>query len=228
MPPDHPMTPPPAPMRAALLRHAPTEWNREGRIQGHRDSPLTPAGGALAEAWGRRLAGWDFQRMVASDLGRARATAARIDPDGRLPRTTDPRLREQDWGAWTGLRLSDIRRRFPRELARQEAQGWDFRPPGGESRREVADRGRTALLDMGARWPGQRVLVVTHEGLLKCLLYQLIHHQPVQGRATRVRPYHLHWLAVEGETLQLAELNALNLVPAEPRRRDKAPEGPAP
>jgi broad specificity phosphatase PhoE len=203
---------PDAPLRAALMRHAPTEWNRQGRIQGHRDSPLTPAGRRLAGAWALRLAEFDFHRVVTSDLGRARETAALLTHGRPLPLDADARLREQDWGAWTGMRMSAIRQRFPRELEHQERQEWRFRPPGGESRGEVAARGAAVLMALAVRWPGQRVLLVTHEGFMKCLLYHLILRRTPPDRNTRVRPYHLHWITVSQNDLLLEHLNALNLV----------------
>lgn len=206
------MTAPAPLLRVALLRHAPTEWNRQGRIQGHRDSPLTPAGRRMAADWARRLAPWEFHRVMSSDLGRARETAALLAQGRPLPLEADARLREQDWGAWTGLRLPTIRQRFPREWERQEGQAWRFRPPGGESRDEVAARGAAFLASLADRWPGQRLLVVTHEGFMKCLLYQLILRRSPPDPADRVRPYHLHWITVSGGALRLEHLNALNLV----------------
>ena len=58
-----------------LIRHGLTEWNREGRIQGHRDSPLTAEGIAQARACAARLQSEAFDQVVASDLRRVRHTA---------------------------------------------------------------------------------------------------------------------------------------------------------
>ena len=58
-----------------VVRHAETVWNRQGRIQGHLDSPLTADGVGQAKALAERLGEWKFDRLVSSDLGRARATA---------------------------------------------------------------------------------------------------------------------------------------------------------
>ncbi|MFO7497275.1 MAG: histidine phosphatase family protein, partial [Desulfobacterales bacterium] len=62
-----------------------------------------------------------------------------------------------------------IRRRAgdPRPLKAAEGRGWGFRPPGGESRHEVWRRGRAALMAGARRWPGETLLGVTHEGVIK-------------------------------------------------------------
>ncbi len=96
-----------------LLRHGETEWNREGRLQGHGDSPLTERGMAQAVAMGgavRRAvveAGEDpaAYTLVSSPLGRALATARCVsavlgsDPAALVE---EPRLMEHGFGAGQG------------------------------------------------------------------------------------------------------------------------------
>jgi probable phosphoglycerate mutase len=190
-----------------LLRHAETVWNRERRIQGQQDSPLTAEGLARAEGWGRWLKQGLWTRIVASDLGRAHGSAEAINRSLALPLTLDPRLREQDWGEWTGRRMSEIRARDAADLAAAGA-GWDFQPPGGERRRMVLARGRQALMDAARAWPGELILVVSHEGMLKSLLYDLMERDPAVAAGVRLSPGCLHRLRSDGLTLRLAELNA--------------------
>ncbi len=57
-----------------LLRHAETEWNREKRIQGQQDAPLTSHGRQQAESWGRALERYQLDYLLSSDLGRAAFT----------------------------------------------------------------------------------------------------------------------------------------------------------
>jgi len=190
-----------------LLRHAETVWNRERRIQGQQDSPLTAEGLARAEGWGRWLTRDPWTRIVASDLGRAHGSAAAINRSLALPLTLEPLLREQDWGEWTGLRLSEIRARDATGLAAAGA-GWDFQPPGGERRRTVLARGRRALMAAARAWPGEWILVVSHEGMLKSLLYDLIERGPGVTAGVRLSPGCLHRLRSDGVTLHLVELNA--------------------
>ena len=79
--------------RFGLIRHAETVWNRAKRIQGHQDSPLTPEGELQAAAWGRTLQRLRWERILASDTGRAVATAERINNHLGLPVVLDRRLR---------------------------------------------------------------------------------------------------------------------------------------
>jgi probable phosphoglycerate mutase len=65
--------------RFALMRHAQTVWNREKKIQGHSDSPLTADGEKQASGWGQILSQFAWDRILASDAGRAQATAEIIN-----------------------------------------------------------------------------------------------------------------------------------------------------
>ena len=114
-----------------LLRHAPTLWNLDKRIQGQWDSELAPAATAQCEALAPRLAGLALARILCSDLGRAKSTAGILNRGLRLPVTLDKRLREQHYGEWTGKHWRDIP---PEAIAAAEAAGWNFHPTGGESR----------------------------------------------------------------------------------------------
>jgi len=204
---------PAAATRFGMLRHAPTEWNRDKRLQGQADSPLLDHGVAIARAWGEALKTCAWDRIVASDLGRARRTAELINRSLELPVSWDPRLREKDWGEWTGKTVAEIRRETPQLLTRLERDGWAFRPPGGEERFAVFARSRDALLDASRKWPGERILVVTHEGVIKCLIYRLLGRQFMPTEPKLLRPLHLHCLTMTADGLSLESLNAMSLNP---------------
>lgn len=149
-----------------LVRHGETVWNREGRMQGHLDSPLTPLGEEQArrvgEALGRAIDGGDRFAVVSSPLGRTRRTAAIIKvaagwKAGAI--ATDDRLKEMTWGAWDGLTLDEIEVREPGEFERRRRNRWHYRPPGGESYEMVAARARDWH---DAAMPGARLIVVAH------------------------------------------------------------------
>jgi probable phosphoglycerate mutase len=153
-----------------------------------------------------------WHRILASDTGRAATTAAIINARLRLALELDPRLRELDWGRWTTRAIARIRVEDRETVAAQEAAGWEFRPPGGESRRQQMERSRQALIDAAGRWPGECILVVTHEGVIKSLAHHLSGRAFVAADAVGLHPYHLHWLAVAGGRLALTGLNAQALV----------------
>ena len=197
--------------RFGLMRHAQTIWNREKKIQGRSDSPLTAEGQKQASSWGRILApsGWD--RILASDAGRALATAEIINAALKIPLATDSRLKEQDWGQWEAKTVRQIQAEARQVLDAQVQAGWEFCPPEGESRRSVLNRSLQALAQAAQRYIGQNVLVVTHEGIVKSLIYHLCGRRFLPAEPAILKPYQLHWLVYGREGLQIEEINALAL-----------------
>ena len=147
-------------MLLALLRHGETAWSAEGRIQGRADPPLTDE--AREQLRRFRLpplcAG---MRVVTSPLARCVETAALI---GAPEAEREPRLAEMRWGAWEGRRLAELRAELGAEMASNEARGWDFRPAGGESPREVLARVRGWLDSLNSP-----TLAVTHRGVIRAV-----------------------------------------------------------
>lgn len=130
------------------------------------DVPLNAIGLEQAQRLGERLAGERFEVGVVSDLSRARATAAPIAQRLNLTMQPDARWREQAFGVFEGLQVSDVLDQYPdlwTQWARHEA---DFALPDGESVRVFHARVWAALDALAARHVGQRVLVVTHGGVL--------------------------------------------------------------
>ncbi len=74
---------------------------------------------------------------------------------------------------WEGRRWAEIEQNQKAVLAEQVDRGWSFRPPGGESRHEVLDRAGSALADLGRRCPGEEILVICHQGVIKSLVYAI-------------------------------------------------------
>ncbi|MGD9037112.1 MAG: histidine phosphatase family protein, partial [Syntrophobacterales bacterium] len=122
-----------------------------------------------------------------------------------LPCSLEPRLREQNWGSWSGSKLSDILNM--NELKAQERLGWEFRPSDGESRLEVLRRSRQALVDSAQQMRGNRILVITHGGVIRCLLYQLYDRKFLPQEPALIKPYRLHWLSYNGEGFEIHRLN---------------------
>ena len=147
----------------ALIRHGPTAWNHEGRIQGRTDGPLAAAGRREVKSWivPAELAGYAW---LSSPLRRARETAKLLT--GRDP-PVEPRLTEMSWGAWEGCRLAELRAELGETMAAMEDLGIDFRPPGGESPRLVQARVRPLLVELAAG--GRPTVAVTHRGVMRAI-----------------------------------------------------------
>jgi probable phosphoglycerate mutase len=197
--------------RFGLIRHAETIWNQEKKIQGQHDSALTAAGRNQADRWGRILKRYSWKRIVASDTGRALETANIVNEALKIQLITDPRLREQDWGDWVGKTVSQIKTQQPVVLAKQESAGWDFCPPGGEDRKSVLARSKKALEDAAAKWGGDNLLIVTHEGVIKSLVYHLSGRKFLPGEPPFLKSYRLHCLIHDRDGLRLEQANALDL-----------------
>jgi broad specificity phosphatase PhoE len=152
-----------------LLRHGQSEWNADGRWQGHGDPPLTELGAAQAREASARLAAARIERIVTSDLRRALETAAIVGALLGLATEVDASWRERDIGGWTGFTREQIAARWPEDYARFRSHDAHARPGGGESDAMLRERAHAALASLRARYAGLRVLVVTHRGIARML-----------------------------------------------------------
>ena len=148
-----------------LARHGETDWNRDGRFQGHADPPLNERGRAQARALALMLADEPLEAIYSSDLRRAFQTAQLVAVRKGLEVVLDPQLRERDIGHWAGLTRAEIEERFPDEL-----RLWHDGVVGcGESREALGERVVTVARRIASAHPGGQVLVVTHGGALRML-----------------------------------------------------------
>jgi probable phosphoglycerate mutase len=172
---------------------------------------LTADGEKQASSWGQILSQFSWDRVLASDAGRARATAEIINAFLKLPLTLDSRLKEQDWGQWESKTVRQIEAEAQQVLDEQVNAGWDFCPPGGESRRSVLKRSQLALQAAAERYSGENLLVVTHEGIVKSLIYHLCGRRFLPGEPAILKSYQLHRLVYDSSGLQIEKINALRL-----------------
>jgi probable phosphoglycerate mutase len=152
-----------------LLRHGETEWNAVGRLQGHRDSALNREGLRQADALAARLASVSFTALYSSDLGRAVETARRIAARTGHAVVPDPRLRERGLGILEGLTREEAAGRHPEVFSEYAAGGPDYVVPQGESTSQRLRHAVECLEELGARHRGERLVVVTHGGVLSLL-----------------------------------------------------------
>jgi probable phosphoglycerate mutase len=168
---DMPLPSPGGETALIVVRHGETLWNREKRMQGTTDTPLSEVGQAQARALGRRLAGKEFSALYASDLCRARDTASIIAEHTGRRLVTDARLRERCFGIFEGLTAREIEQRFPEEHARFVSRDPAYEVPGGECASRFAERCLGCLAEIAGRHRGEEIVVVTH-GLVLDSLYR--------------------------------------------------------
>jgi broad specificity phosphatase PhoE len=153
-----------------LIRHGESEWNARGLWQGQADPPLSPRGRAEVPRAAERVVDLAPAALYTSDLRRAFQTAEILGRTLGLEPRSDSRLREFHVGAWAGLTVAEIEKRWPGHYGRFRAREPDFRPGGGESSRELLARVLAALDEIGARHAGERVVIVSHGGVARSLV----------------------------------------------------------
>jgi broad specificity phosphatase PhoE len=120
----------PAAQQTVLVRHAETEWSRDGRHTGRSDIPLTDRGRAAAATLAERLSGWRFALVLVSPSRRARETCELAG----LAAHAQPRSELLEWhyGDYEGLTSAEIREHRP---------GWSLWRDGCPAGESVADVG---------------------------------------------------------------------------------------
>ncbi len=157
--------------RLILVRHGETTYNRERRLQGASDVPLTVQGRAQAMRLARHLSEDHFDAAYTSDLQRALLTAQIIVAEHpQLELTVDPRLREPSKGIWEGLTWGEIVTRYPAQVAAYQADR-EHVPAGAETLSACVARIESLLGDLESTHPeDESVLLVAHGQLLRLLI----------------------------------------------------------
>lgn len=143
-----------------ILRHGETVWNREGRMQGRMDSPLTETGEAQARAIGRLLQskglGPETHQVRSSPQGRARRTAE-IAFGAIWEIAEDDRLVEICVGDWTGRTRSEVLEADANALGEGDMMEFYANAPDGEGFAPMWARAREFLGELT-----EPTIVVTH------------------------------------------------------------------
>jgi 2,3-bisphosphoglycerate-dependent phosphoglycerate mutase/probable phosphoglycerate mutase len=159
-----------------LLRHGQTDYNVAGRMQGHLDSVLTADGRAQAVAVAPDIAKVAPDRLISSDLSRARDTAEQVSGACGLPVVLDERLRETHLGQWQGRTVTEIEQDYPGAIAAWRSDP-TWAPPGGESRVDVVRRSRPVVEELDevlVDAPRATAVLVAHGGLIAGLVCGLL------------------------------------------------------
>ncbi len=161
--------------RIGLIRHGQTQWNADGRWQGHAHVPLNDEGLRQAHLLAEHLAEIRLviAHVYASDQRRASQTGQAIAAALNAPLRLDARLREIDMGDWQGLTGEEIRTWDKERYDVISADPFNLPRPNGESLNQVADRATAALTEYVAHYPEAHLLVVTHGGTIRTILHRL-------------------------------------------------------
>ena len=177
----------------AMIRHGPTAWTEDKRLQGRTDIPLSDAGRDIVSQW-RIPPALDHYSWVCSPLSRARETAELL---GATNLKIEPRLTEMNYGKWEGSRLRDLRETLGAEMAGNEARGLDFLPEGGERPRDVQKRLTPWLIDVASE--GRPVVAVAHHGIIRALFSLATGWDMVEGPPEKFRWGAIHFFRVAAD-----------------------------
>jgi broad specificity phosphatase PhoE len=193
-----------------LVRHGQSTGNlSSGTLMGGwTDLPLTERGSWEASTLASRLL--DEQRpsaIFSSPLQRAAQTAVLLGERLSIePVVLEPALREIGCGEVDGWPVRRVQERYPDAWANNSKQtDPDFRWPGGESYREFRERVLCAMAAIARRYPAQRVLVVTHAGVVSQLIGWVRGENPARWDAFRPRNAtvtELRWSETSGEVVR--------------------------
>jgi probable phosphoglycerate mutase len=212
-----------------VIRHGETDWNRQHRFQGQIDVPLNDIGLAQAERLALRLQHEPIDLLVCSDLQRAHATAeavARQRAQAAGPAMAPLRQvlwREQAFGVLEGLDVPTISTQHPDLWDRWTRHDADYAlPGGGESNQAFHARVLQALqglAELAAQHGSQRVVVVSHGGVLD-MLWRTARGQSLSGPRECEIPNtginRLRWTDGQLHILSWAEAGHLQGLPSQP------------
>jgi 2,3-bisphosphoglycerate-dependent phosphoglycerate mutase len=162
-------------MHLLLIRHGETDWNSEGRIQGHTDTPLNARGIEQVEKLAARLASEKIDAVYTSPLVRARVTADRIAQVHGVAAIPDERLKEKYLGDLEGITGAEFEQQHDELYRAWRESAVHYPLPGEETPSALQERVQAFLDHMrGEHSHGAQVAIVSHGGTLAMFLATLI------------------------------------------------------
>ncbi len=155
-------------LRLDLLRHGETELG--GGLRGSLDDALTEKGWAQMRAAVLEQGPWD--RLVSSPLQRCARFAQELGAQLSVPVSLDKDLQELHFGDWEGQSAAVLMETDAEGLGRFWADPYAFTPPQGEPVVDFSRRVLTAVERLQASYAGERVLLISHGGVMRLLLAQ--------------------------------------------------------
>lgn len=195
-------------MRLLLIRHAETEHNRDSRVQGQADIPLSDLGRRQAAALADWLRASQLDAVYASPLCRALTTAEAIAEEHGLTVTVEPALMEMNVGEMEGLTTVEMRQRFPDFLKVWASEdGHTAVMPGGECLQEVQDRAWQVVERLRAAHTDQTVALVSHNFVLGSLITRAMDMRLSDFRRFRLSVAGMTTLLFRQDRIMLVRLN---------------------
>lgn len=153
-----------------LIRHCEAEGNIKKVFQGSTDSDITENGKAQLAALSERMKDFPFEHIYSSPLKRAYKTAQAANVYMQLPIHTDDGLREINAGVIEGVRYADLPKLYPVDAENWNLSPMNFAPMGGETMREVFERGWNTVIKIVKRHKHSRICITSHGCTIRNIL----------------------------------------------------------
>ena len=165
-------------MNLYVVRHGETIWNKEGKVQGITDIPLTDKGKLEAQTLQPLIESLNIDIVISSPLSRAKETA-KIITNYKMPINTDDRIKERDWGMNEGALIESVDR----------WDCWDVilntKVQNIECIQDFMYRVSSFIEDIKIRYKELNVLVVTHSAVSRVIHY-LLGRIPEDGDLSKI------------------------------------------
>lgn len=152
-----------------LTRHGETEWNRQHRFQGNKDSNLTEKGILGAELLADRIEDIELDHIISSPLMRAYKTAEIARGSKDLEIITHNGFKEINLGDFEGMTYMDIKKEHTHLLSAIEEDPLNNRYPNGENLKEFYNRVIDTFKEVIEKHKNKTTLIVAHGGTIKCI-----------------------------------------------------------
>jgi probable phosphoglycerate mutase len=153
-----------------LVRHGETEWNREGRLQGQLNSPLTAEGIAQTESFSTQIQELNPHIVYSSDQERAVVTAQILTANLEREIIYDRNLSEMNFGIFQGHNWDYIENNMQDIYDQYRADDPDYVIPEGESHNQFHSRVTETLQRIADDNPGRKILIISHGGSINKML----------------------------------------------------------
>jgi broad specificity phosphatase PhoE len=157
-----------------LTRHGQTEWNSIGRMMGWTDEDMNETGLAQAGRLATRMAKMRLDAVYTSPLKRTISTGIIVGKShGIIPKTAQG-LIEINYGIWEGLARIEVKKKWPELQQQLHDDPSELAIPGGETFKQLAVRVVAAFNEIVKAEEGKHILMVSHQGILKVLVAELM------------------------------------------------------
>jgi len=160
--------------RIFLIRHAESEWNRVGKIQGQSDPGLTEEGLIHAKCLAHQLKQESIEIIYTSHLKRAKGTARVLSDALKVPVIEDKGLAEIRFGVWEGKTYDEINKLYRGDYDKWLKASSKVSIPGAEELSEFRQRAKKSFEAILKKDNGKNIAVVTHGGIIRSIVASIL------------------------------------------------------